>query len=375
MHIFDLVLLQSQIEDANNCLQVITIIKEIVAILGIIIGLIIGREGIRRYLRNDIIKNKFAELNRANNNVAKYSIKIISDIYSSNEKTRPLTIKDLKILKNYTQELVNISYNSSRDVATLCFFLNETIIHIQPKYEKFRKISLDLHEIQALVYLSSKKINQISTNIIDIPKKIDTEKHDEIKESVRKFLKKGGYKKIKNIQFGVGLSPKSDLAILFSSIINKSTTQFFYKKYFFQTLGDNYPIILELLVNKIYFPIILESKEVQDMLFFKGKLKMHLIMFQFRTIRSSNDIYKSIDFYYSNIDRLINFVDNLEVEEFKRSYQDSFNNEVTIFNNGINKIEKYPEQTMKIECRREFAEKLFLENEKMLIERIKEDKK
>ena len=231
MHIFDLVLLQSQIEDANNCLQVITIIKEIVAILGIIIGLIIGREGIRRYLRNDIIKNKFAELNRANNNVAKYSIKIISDIYSSNEKTRPLTIKDLKILKNYTQELVNISYNSSRDVATLCFFLNETIIHIQPKYEKFRKISLDLHEIQALVYLSSKKINQISTNIIDIPKKIDTEKHDEIKESVRKFLKKGGYKKIKNIQFGVGLSPKSDLAILFSSIINKSTTQFFYKKY------------------------------------------------------------------------------------------------------------------------------------------------
>lgn len=356
--------------DDFNLSTIISIIKDIATILAIILGIYFGNKGLKKFLLDDIVKQKILDLHKTNQEVFVLTKEIIAEINSKEDVMRPVTEEDLIYIKSQTQKLVNLSNGASKEVATLSFFINETIKEITPSvksrtYEEFR-FALDFY---SLLYNTVVKINHFSSNIVDVPKKIKLEPYSEINKTILKFLDRERTYRIKGIQFGLNLNANSTLSLLFSSLINKSTRDYYiYKKKFFQLLRKNTPIIYELYINNIYMPVILEMKKDEP---FMGKRTLHLVKFEMKQSVIPDNTKHTIVFFYSNINPTIKFIDSIKIEDFQKNYEDTFLNIKEIFPSLSLKISALADETIKIICDKNVAESYYKKVKRDFKKRIK----
>jgi len=188
--------------------MIIGITKDIATVIALLAGIYFGHKGLKKYLLDDIVKKKIIDLHKNNKKVAKVTKEIISDLNSLEDLNRPLKDDDMKLFKSYTNDLLNIYNDASKEVASLCFFLNETIkdIEIFVDTGTYKEIRI-AQDVYTLVYHACRKINQISSNIIDLPQKIKLEPYNEINKTIRKYIKNEGIYKVKGIEFGINLNP------------------------------------------------------------------------------------------------------------------------------------------------------------------------
>ncbi len=362
-----------QRSDSYSIITIISIIKDIATTAAILIGIYFGHKGLKRYLLDDIVKEKISDLHRTNKQVAIVTKEVISEINSIEDLNRPLKNDDIKLLKKHTQKLFNISNGASKEVATFCFILNETIkdIKVSVKTKTYSEVR-SAQDIYSLVYQTCIKINQFSSNIIDLPKRIKLEPYNEINKSVRKYIENEGIIKLKGVQFGISLNPKSSLSLLFSSIINRTTTGYIYKKRFFQLLGGNSPIIYELYINNIYFPVILKTNIDKP---FMGRSPLHLVKFDMKQSIIPDDKKFTIEFFYSNINPTIKFMTALKLDDFIEQYHDAFLQDIVHLKKDSVKLNRLADETIKITCDKDIAEEFFKKVEKKFVKRIETIKK
>ncbi|MCF6149454.1 MAG: hypothetical protein E3K37_12445 [Candidatus Kuenenia sp.] len=345
------------------------IIKDVVTIVAIIVGIYFGNKGLKKFLLDDIVKQKIFDLHKTNQEVFILTKEIIAEINSKEDIKRPVAEEDLTYIKSKTQKLVNLSNGASKEVATLSFFINETIKGITPsvKSETYceKRYALDFY---SLLYSTVVKINHFSSNIVDVPKKIKLEPYNEITKKIRRFLDQEETYKIKGVQFGLNLNANSALSLLFSSMINKSTHGYIYRKKFFQLLQKNTPIIYELYINNIYLPVIFEMEKEEP---FMGKRTLHLVKFEMKQSIISVNTKHTIEFFYSNINPTIKFIDTIKIENFKENYHDTFLNTEEIFQNLSLEFSVLADETIKVICDKNDAENYYKKVRKKLKKKIK----
>lgn len=347
----------------------ITIIKDIVTIIAILVGIYYGRKGLKRFLLDDIIKNKISNLHKANQDVFKITNQIITEISNLEDLNHPAKDDDLSIIKSFTQKLVDFSNGASKEVASLAYFLNETIRNITPNvksktYSEIRMAS----DFYALVYNTCAQLNRFSSYIVDLPKRIKLEPYNEINKSLHKYLTSEETYKIKGFQFGINMNANSPLSLLFSSILSKSTTGYIFNKKYFQLIQSNSPIIYGLFVNKIYFPVLLETEEEKP---FMGKSTLHLIKFDVQQSVSPDNKKFTIEFFYSNLNPIIKFVESIKPDEISKIYDDVFIREISVFKSLSFKVYILADETLKIVCDKSEAELYYKRIKKELRRKLK----
>ena len=203
MDTINIILQEANKTNSIDFVTIITIIKDIATIAAILVGIYFGHKGLKRFLLDDLIKSKISDLHNTNQEVFQFTKKIISTIINKEDLNRPADENDLSYIKKQTQKLVKLSNGASKEVATLSFFLNETVRKIRPKIKSKTYVErLMAPDIFNLLYNTSVKINQFSSNIIDLPRRIQLEPYNEINKSLHKFLNREDTHKIKGIQFG-----------------------------------------------------------------------------------------------------------------------------------------------------------------------------
>lgn len=139
-------------------------------------------------------------------------------------------------------------------------------------------------------------------------------------------------------------------------------------------LKTNVPIVYELLLNKIYFPVILETDTDMPVV---GKRTLHMVRFNInKSCRLGNNTEKEIiEFYYSNIKRLFSFLNTIKPDEVPQIYKDVFINNVDIFASLPFDVKILADETIKIVCNRSDAEMYFKKVKRKFIRRIRKLKK
>lgn len=373
MDTLTVILQEASKSHSSDFSTILTVAKDIATIAAILIGIYFGRKGLRHLLLGDIVKRRISDLHDTNREVLMITGKIMTELARKEDLNRPVTEEDLSYVREQTVKLVNCTNGASTEVATLALFVDETVKGIDPTVESttFRDIRF-FSDFHYLVYNTCAKINQFSGNIIDLPRKIRLEPYNEINRSLHRFLSREEVYRIKGVQFGLNLDANSPLSLLFSSIINRSTSAYIFKKRFFQLLRTNTPIIYELFVNNIYSPVVLESRAQTA---FLGKPTLHLIKFRVQQSMMPGRQSQTIDFFYSNISPVLRFVEGLKADEVQKNFEDAFVKDENSFGSLSLKVTKLADETIKITYEKSEAESYFKRVKRRLIRKMKEIKK
>lgn len=305
--------------------EALSILKDAATVFIIIAGFFLGRKGIREYLLKDIIKERVARVHASNEKTKILTKKIINSIRNIENIQESVTDDEIEKITNLTNDLVDSTSESSSQVETLAFLLQQTMKNVRPKIvrEGVRYEIRLLRDYYSIITNVCYKINSFSSRIIDIPKSKKLVKYHEIRPEIRKYLHNSGFETLKNYNSGLDLHPNSATPMIFFSILRKSTEDYiFYRKYFL-TLKNNNFLLYNLLVNKIYFPLVLEKKEADSLFIKTGAL--HLINFQSKkTFAGRNAGREFYIFTYSNLNQFVNFVDKIKEVNLQEDYFDTF---------------------------------------------------
>ncbi|MEX0988172.1 MAG: hypothetical protein WD052_11910 [Bacteroidales bacterium] len=336
--------------------------KDFFTIIALIGGLYLGHKGIKKYLIEDIIKDRVKSVHAANSQAREITNKIIQEINDKDDISRPADEDDVLHINSLTKKLVSATSDSSSEIHSLAFLLYETTKNIQLSIRKEvgdtkRYEGRTASEFYNLVLHTSSKINFFASNIIDIPKSTRTIKYHEIKKKVRKYLSKTGFKTLKDFQTGLDLDSNSSTSLIFFNLLNRSTNDYIFARKFFLAIRDNTPILYHLYVNEIYFPLVLNRQDDSPMLkmFYEGKL--HLIKIEKKeTTLGENDGRIFYELTYSNLIPFVRFVDNITKKKLIDSYRDSFiDKHQNHFAGLIKKFTLLGEESLKVECDEEDA--------------------
>ncbi|MEX1014965.1 MAG: hypothetical protein WDZ80_07460 [Candidatus Paceibacterota bacterium] len=342
---------------------ILGVIKEIATIIAIVVGLILGHKGIKKYLLEDLIKSRVNRIHDANEKVFEVSSEIISEISDRTDLNRILKEEDIDVIDGLTKRLYKSAQGSSFQVETLAYLLHETTKNISPTIEKenYRE-NKTVADFFNLIHSTCVTINEYAGTIVELPNSIKTLDYSSIKKSVRKYLYDTEYKVFKDIKTGVTLNPNSAIINIYHDLIRNSSNTYVFSKRLFQTLQNNNPVLIKLFLSEIYFPLILVRKKESVMM---GKLRLHLVDFRKdkQIIKDGKEadgsfVYK---FYYSNINPVMRFVDNIkDIDVVKNDYEDSFlEDNYDCFKSSIEKFEMRGEETIVLTCSEESVKKYY----------------
>ena len=190
------------------------------------------------------------------------------------------------------------------------------------------------------------------TTSAPIPFRTRLKKRSVIKRRLRIYLRDKKFYGLKHQPFGLTLDPNSEVILRYSEIVRKANSSI-YSRNFFLFLQSNIPIAYQMIVKKIYMPLIIDKKQNETGIFFDNH-KMHLIKIK-ETKSIGEETGDFVEFYYSNLNPIFSFVDNMELNRFISEFtKDVFLNNNFQFDEK-NKIQKKLNETIKVKIRRDVA--------------------
>lgn len=282
---------------------------EIIVGLLAFFGAYLGTKSIRRQLTDSYIEARVAKALNVNDKVLSKTRAVLSELEQTYTENRPVSEDDLDDVIDQCKEISSLSEDGGKEVSTIAFLLYHTVEDLQPRYESKTKDG-DSHErlstggFIGLVDSSLRLIVEYCNTSTPIPYKARLTKRSSIKRGIRKYISDKGYYSLKHQPFGITLNPNSEVVLRYSAIVGSISTAL-YRKKLFMFLQSNLPIVYELILGKVYMPVVL-SKENGIELF--GKQELHLIKVKSIKIfgAEGGDYF---DFYYSNISPRLSFLD------------------------------------------------------------------
>lgn len=356
--------------------SVLRIIRELVSIFVLLAGLYFGGKGVKKYLVQEIIKDKVIRIHNSNQKARQITNDIMMSINEDFKKNKPVSSKDVTHIKELTKNLAESTTESSSQIHTLAFLLNATVNDIQIRIIKKKQGKIQgfeqrtLSDFYRIIYNTCNRINFFASNIVDIPKSDKRVQYRDIIRPVRKNLQSSGFKVFKNFQVGLDSRLNTAIPLIFLSILQKSTNDYIFYRKFFLTIGDNLPLLYSLYTNKIYFPLTLTSKKMTPF----GEKVLHLIKFEKKeTMLGTNEGYV---FVYSNLNPWLGFLNDVIEEKFKDEYFDSFlTRHQKKHIEFIDKLKELGEESVEIECSSKNAKAYYSLVKNDLKRKIREIKK
>ena len=355
------------------------IIKDLVAILVLLFGLYYGRKGVKKFLLQEVIKDKVIRIHNANQRARELTSDIMMSLNEDWTKNKTVSPEDVKHIKELTKKLVESTTESSSQIHTLAFLLHATVngIQISIKKEKQGRIKRfeqrSLSDFYSIIFNTCNRINFFASNIVDVPKSTKPVQYHDINRVVRKNLQSSGFTTFKNFQVGLDSRLNTAIPLIFLSILQKSKSDYVFYRKFFLTIRDNLPLLYLLYTNKIYFPLTLASNKNTPF----GEKVLHLIKFEKKETKlGTNEGRVFYKFVYSNLNPWLGFLNDIKKEEFTGEYYDSFLvKHQKKYIEFIDKFIELGEESVEIECSSENVEAYYSLVQNDLKRNIREIKK
>jgi len=353
-------------------IEVMIFIRELLTVIGILVGLYYGRKGIKRYLLGDILKDKFTELHQSNKKAIFHVDSLLKVIGNDSMSLKPMTESEIKRIDEITGKLVEETNGASSEVHTLSLYLYYTTKGVKPSAERKNQYEKRLsNEYYYLINSTCRKIKYYASNVIDLPKTEKLELYSSIRKKYQKFLSTKGFYTIKGYKFGPDISSSSTLSLAFFNILNRHSINYVFSRKFCQFIQSNHPVMINLYADNLYFPGKIKSKK-EELL---GYEYLHLIKYKISDIHKSDGSRDmTVEFYYSNILSMFGFVEGMDIEKFKNDFIDDYINTGDIFKNYIKNTLKKFDETITFTCNYHDIQLLFKNNERSFKNRLIEEK-
>lgn len=353
-------------------IDLLTIIREILTIIGIIIGLYYGRKGIKRYLLGDILKDKFSDLHKSNKKAFNYTNELLSLIKDDTATMKRLSVPDLEKIKQVTEKLAYETNGSSPEVHTLAVYLNNTINNIQPTISKKNYFEERFsNEFYSLIGATCRRINYYANNVIDLPQHESLEYYSDIKKKFHLFLSNAGFYRLKGYKFGLDISSASALSLVFYNIIDSRNINYVFYRRFFTFIRSNHPIMISIYAHNLYFPGILISKKEE--LF--GYEYLHLIKYIIhKNYHSDGSQDMTVEFFYSNILSNFGFVEGMKEDNFIETFVDNYIETNDQYKKYIDNIKKKADETISFTCNYDDITNFYYTHKKKFKSKLKLDR-
>lgn len=368
----DTLRLVSDTTNTSATTDILKITKEIAAIsasvatiIGIIVGLYFGREGLKKYLLDDHVKSKFSEIHLNNSETSEVATQIIDKIRDKEQQidsTKVVSERDLIHVKSLSNKLYKTASGASKPVATLAYFLDQTLRNITTEkineYSNFR-YKPSAAEFYRIIFNCCKKITAYANNVVDIPDSIELEPMNDVKEKYQEFINDNNIYSIKGYDLGLDLNSNSPYSLIYANLLDRSSSKTpIFKKNFYKHFGNNIPELHLMYHQNIYFPPVLSKKD-ENLLGFEEKIHLIKIKNMNRT-KGSGESFEMVYLYFTNLQSFFNFVDNnLSLDNLKSSYQDDFIKTGNRFQNKIENLELIGNETILIECKKDVLSDYF----------------
>ncbi len=353
--------------------------RDLVTILVLLCGLYYGKKGVKKFLLQEIIKDKVIRIHNSNQRAREVTSDIMMSLNEDFTKNKPVSLEDVKHIKELTKKLVESTTESSSQIHTLAFLLHATVndIQIRIKNEKQGRIKRfeqrSLSDFYSIIYNTCNRINFFASNIVDIPKSTKPVQYHDIIRLVRKNLQSSGFTTFKNFQVGLDTRLNTAIPLIFLSILQNSTNDYIFYRKFFLTIRDNLPLLYSLYANKIYLPLTLASNKNTPL----GGKDLHLIKFEKNETKlGTNEGRVFYIFVYSNLNPWLSFLKDVEKEVFTDEYYDSFlTKHQKKYIEFVDKFQELGEESVEIECSSENVEAYYSLVQNDLKRKIREIKK
>lgn len=290
------------------------------------IGAYLGTKRIKRHLIDGYIEERVKKALTANEKVLSKIRDILSWLEHEYQVNQPISREDLDELVDECKYISKISEDAGKEVATISFLLYQIMKDLKPSYYvsfssggSAREV-LTVSDVVGLVSYSLRVIADYCVQSSPIPFRTRLVKKSSIRFGLRKYLGDSKYYRLKHQPFGLTLKANSEVVVRFSSMLGKFSSPIFRVR-LFSFLQDNYPLLYEMLVSKIYVPLRLSETNFQESLV--GKTQLHLV--KIKEIKGSSEGDRYLDCFYTNLAPWVNFVDGQSLASIRTSYcQDDF---------------------------------------------------
>lgn len=338
------------------------LIGEIVVGVLAFIGAYLGTKRIKKHLIDNYIEKRVTQAQEVNDAVLSKSRDLISSFEKSYTENKPISENELnKIIEN-CRELSRTSEDGGKEVSTIAYLLYKTVKDLKPDYKDTEGRSfegLSLGDVINLVSNSLRLIIYYCTNSAPIPFRTRLKKRSVIKRKLRKYLSDKKFYGLKHQPFGLTLNPNSEVILRYTEIVGK-TSSAIYSRNLFLFLQSNIPLAYQMIVRKIYMPLIIDKKTEEDGIFFDN-YEMHLV--KIKGVKSiGEESGNFVEFYYSNINPVFSFIKGMKIEKFRSE----FTNDVFLekdFELADNyKLQKKLNETIKVKVSLDIAKENYKKN-------------
>lgn len=343
--------------DFINQLVEIDFMAEIIVAVLAFMGAYLGTKTIKRHLIDNYVEARVKKALEVNDNVLSKARGMLSDLEQNYRENRPISDDDLDDLIEKCKEIAKVSEDGGKEVSTVAYLLYQIVEDLKPvskTTDSDYTERLTTRSVVGLIDRSLRLIVEYCNSSTPIPFKPSLEKRSDIKWGLRKYLSDKKHYSLKHQPFGLTLNPNSEVILRYSAVVGEASTSLF-RRNLFMFLQSNLPIIYELLVGKIYMPIVLGKEDGFELF---GKEELHLIKVQsIRRIGDEGGDY--FDFYYSNISPRLKFVDGYKWQRLQDEFLHDTFIQKSFSLHGFQRVERRPNETIKITVKSEWAKYYF----------------
>jgi hypothetical protein len=297
------------------------------------------------------------EIQNSNNETNKTCHKIIDKHRQKLNHNKPVPQQEIQDILDEIKDLYSCSFNCSKEVITYIYLLNRTfqgIIDQYPFPDGYNNISSD--KIYSFYLNILDHVTYFCTKIINIPQKITNTRTNYIKKELRPFVYKMKLRRYKFFEKGIDKRFDSPILMAFYNFA-MNTCSFIVFKAVYRIAHSLSPISRIFFFNKIYYPLVLKSKETTMF----GNAFYHLIGFEKNERLKNNEIYYKL--HYANIDNQILYKDSVDFDNIFSDFIDDFIPSKKINFNNI-KIIKRKDENFEVEIDELLLKNAFHTNKK-----------
>jgi hypothetical protein len=349
-------------QETQSLTNILNNLKEIVTIIGLIVGICLGYPFLRKQLIDNQVKQFIDDIQISNKEIKVSCQKLIDKYISRTYLTEEITIPDIQSTYDEMDELHSVALNATREVTTFVFLFKRTVQNFLRVYDSTNvpyRIYTDKY--YSLYIKILQEISFFSTKIISVPKSAKTVNLKYINREIEKFLDKGNFRKFKYFEQGVDHRAASPLLLSFYSNIFNIGNSLFVKSAF-KVFNSPVPVVRLLYLYKIYFPPIL--KKTEKSLFIYEVL--YLVGFSASTRYSEDGEKQIITLLYCNISDMVNFTDSITKEVLETKFIDDYINSNGVEIKKAIKVEFGSKEDIKIEFEKNYLHELFNKNRKRI---------
>jgi hypothetical protein len=296
-----------------------------VSILGpgvALLAILLARPLIKKKLIESHITQRIEQINQSNSKVRLYCQKLVSNYTPLIYKAQKLNHQDIKNLSTTLEEGYLISQESSTEVATLMYYLKNTIEQFERKFVFYNKtFAIFTDDILAFVVNSLQRIITYSTQAVPVPDTVKVKNVDVIIEPLKQFVTHGKISKFKNFRLGVNYDVDSASCLIFTDMVNNTNKPYLMESAYVVTEAKR-SIAKLLYLRNIYAPLIWE-KNSDEISFVKRTFNLVGFEENNTTNIDSGVSFESVDLYYANL-KNITYKQKLTEESFLNDFKDSW---------------------------------------------------